>query len=301
MKRPSLKSIKHKKAFTFVELLIAMVILAIVSGAVIMLAYTYFNHFEQANELSMARERGIMVATYLEKRILNAGLGMPTMGNSFTDAFEGLWNHADFAGEEWEGPVFEPEAGAGYSDKLMVAYAIPSGVYTISSGDIGSAASSVAVSRPVDSGKIDTSSDGNTKGWVVFPSVPMPFRITDYNNSAGSETVDLLAKEQTWYLAENDELHHVRFMAARVDETDGRFKVKDLTLSGEQPVVEGILGCRFSLDEENSVLSVSILARGDRRYSRPVSGSSLSGWGAVDEEWRHYYLAVVVKGWRVRN
>ena len=71
--------------------------------------------------------------------------------------------------------------------------------------------------------------------------------------------------------------------------------------NGLQPVVEGIIGWNFSLDE-NKVLTVSVLARGNKEYSSFVSPASIPGWdGVVDNESRKYYLVVVNKGWRIRN
>jgi hypothetical protein len=134
-----------------------------------------------------------------------------------------------------------------------------------------------------------------TKGWVVFPSVLMPFRII----SISTDEVTIKAASDNWYLPANDELNHVRILRAFV-ETE-RFMAQDMTVSAVQPVVEGVLGCRFSYDDETKVLAVSVLTRGNRSYSRLVSPAYMTGWGPVDENWRHYYLSVVKKGWRVRN
>jgi prepilin-type N-terminal cleavage/methylation domain-containing protein len=290
------------KAFTFVELLIAMVIVAIVSGAVIMLGYTYFNHFEQSTELSMARERGIMVVTYLEKRILNAGIGMPSRGTSFTASFEGLWNATNLKpytdSRDWDAPIYMPEIeenDISSSDELMIAFAVPSGVFTTVSADIGNSDVTVDMSGTVDGTKIEDDATV-TKGWVVFPSVLTPFRII----SAPTDEVTIrAARDYHWYLPANDELHHVRILRAFVEAEN--FMAQDMTVGGAQPVIEGVLGCRFSYDDETKVLTVSVLTRGNRSYSGLVSPANMTGWGPVDENWRHYYLSVVNKGWRVRN
>ncbi len=132
---------KKLKGFTLTEILIAVLILGIVGGSVLMLGHTYIKHFEQANEITVAKDRATMVLTYLEKRILHAGLGMPLKAEEFEAAFEGLWNHQDFQGEQWQRPVQEPEPpsfGEPYSESevLLVAYAVPTTIFSISSGDI---------------------------------------------------------------------------------------------------------------------------------------------------------------------
>lgn len=292
------EGLKQKKAFTFVEILIAMVIVAIVSGAVIMMAYTYFNHFEQSNELSMARERGIMVMTYLEKRVLHTGIGMPLSSDLFDDAFSGLLQGSISA---WTQPLDSPEDETG-STELRVAYAVPSGVRTIASADVGTTATTIELSGPTGSAIDTTYTETKTKNWVVFPSLRMPLRVAGHDDSPGSETIDVLAKvdePEGWHVPPNDQLHLVRFMRAFAD--GGIFKVEDMTAgNGEQPVVEGIVDCTFSIDNAG-VLSVSVLARGNRRYDRYVAPASIEGWGAVPEDERYYHLTAVNKGWRIRN
>lgn len=288
-------SLKKRRAFTLTEILVAVLIMAIVAGSVMMLGYTYFKHFEQANEITIAKDRATMVMTYLERRILHTGLGMPASADDFVDGFAGLLT-GDL--EEWDSSIFSPE-NEDSSSTLKIAYALPSGVYSIESADIGTTASAVRISKTIDVGNFDFS-DSSTKGWVVFPSVTTPLRITAVDNTSGSESVSLQSKTGNWYLPANDELFYVRFMEATVD--DGKFKIKEHTLGGGlQPVVEGVIGCNFSLDE-NKVLKVSILARGSKKYSSSVSPASIPGWdGVVDNESRKYYLVVINKGWRIRN
>lgn len=300
----------YKKGFTFVELLIALVIVAIVSGAVIMLGYTYFNHFEQSTELSKARERAIMVITYLEKRILNTGLGMPDSG--FEDAFKGLWGNPDLQDLEWDTPIVSPDEEGVSSDILRIAYAVPSGVYTTAQGVVDDAGKEISISDTIIV-EVDSSI---TKGWVVFPSTVkypaarIPLAVETYTggtevtlksvNSPGSVTQ---AK-----VSQNEEVHYVRFLEASVDDKnedikEWQFKAKDLAIAAgggaEQPVVEGIVDCEFELNEDG-VLFVTVLARGDRSYSHYVSPATINNF-AVPEAARHYHLTVIKKGWRVRN
>jgi len=311
----------YKKGFTFVELLIAMVIVAIVSGAVIMLGYTYFHHFEQANQLSMARERGIMVVTYLEKRILNAGLGMPGTDddNDFKDAFGSLWSADAFdpyttptASRDWNGPIYLPEVEEDQkhsSNELVIAYSVPAGVYATSQDYVTEGERPIEISVLSSGFKDKLSNDPNdqkeTKNWVLFPSIVeypssrLPLLITNKFDT-GNTTIWLKTIKGSGKIAENDELHHIRFMHAYVEEET--FKVDDLTIAHNQPIVEGILSCRFSYDEPKNLLEVSILARGSKQYSSYVAPADLNGWGTVENnDWRKYHLIVVNKGWRVRN
>jgi prepilin-type N-terminal cleavage/methylation domain-containing protein len=308
----------YKTGFTFVELLIAMVIVAIVSGAVIMLGYTYFNHFEQSTELSMARERGIMVVTYLEKRILNTGLGMPGTDddNDFSDAFGDLWSAIAFdpytASRDWNGPIYLPEVEEDQkhsSNELVIAYSVPAGVYATSQDYVTEGERPIEISVLSSGFKDKLSTNPNvqkeTKNWVLFPSIVeypssrLPLLITEQFDT-GDTTISLRTIKGSGKISENDELHYIRFMHAYVEKET--FKVDDLTIAHNQPIVEGILSCRFTYDEPTNLLEVSILARGDKQYSSYVAPENLNGWGTVEnDDWRKYHLTVVNKGWRVRN
>ena len=300
------------RGFTFAEILVAILIMAIVAGSVLMLGYTYIKHFEQANEITIAKDRATMVLTYLEKRILHAGLGMPVSADEFADSFEGLWAHQDFQGERWQRPLQEPEPPLlgetyGESEKLLVAYAVPSSIFSISSENVNNDdanPTSIEVSDlditmlPENPPQLN-----QTKGWVVFPSVKWPLKVKARENTSDPKTIELSVNGQKRHVLVNDRLHYVRFMEAKVE--DGSFKVKDLAISniksGLQPIVEGILDCRFRLDK-NGVLAVSILARGNKKYSGFVSPVDVPDWGVVeDSEWRKYHLVALTRGWRVRN
>lgn len=300
------------RGFTFAEILVAILIMAIVAGSVLMLGYTYIKHFEQANEITIAKDRATMVLTYLEKRILHTGLGMPVSADEFADSFEGLWVHQDFQGERWQGSVHQPEPPGpleqyNESEELLVAYAVPSSIFSISSENVNNDdanPTSIEVSDlditmlPENPPQLN-----QTKGWVVFPSVKWPLKVKARENTSDPKTIELSVNGQKRHVLVNDRLHYVRFMEAKVE--DGSFKVKDLAISniksGLQPIVEGILDCRFRLDK-NGVLAVSILARGNKKYSGFVSPVDVPDWGVVeDSEWRKYHLVALTRGWRVRN
>ena len=187
MKSSQRRNMNRLKGFTLTEILVAVLIMAIVAGSVMMLGYTYFKHFEQANEITIAKDRATMVLTYLERRILHTGLGMPVSADDFIDGFAGLLT-GDLDG--WDLPIYSPELDNS-SSILQIAYAQPTRIYTIESADVGLTDVPVRVSDTID-GFID--SDISTKGWVVFPSVTMPFRIKDVVESAGSVTITLFAK-----------------------------------------------------------------------------------------------------------
>jgi len=303
---------KKLKGFTLTEILIAVLILGIVGGSVLMLGHTYIKHFEQANEITIAKDRATMVLTYLEKRILLAGLGMPLQAEEFEAAFEGLWAHQDFQGNRWQRPLQEPEPPLlgetyGESEKLLVAYAVPTSIFSISSGDVNNNdlnPTTIEVSDLDEEKLVEDLTGQTTNGWVVFPSAKWPFKARKTSGySSDPKTITLSVNGKKRHVLANDRLHYVRFMEAKVE--DGSFKVKDLAISniksGLQPIVEGVLDCRFRLDK-NGVLTVSVLARGNKKYSAFVSPVNMPGWDVVaDSEWRTYPLVALARGLLVGN
>lgn len=312
---------KKLKGFTLTEILVAVLILGIVGGSVLMLGHTYIKHFEQANEITVAKDRATMVLTYLEKRVLHTGQGMNVSADEFEAAFDGLWEHQDFKSfkdikdRRWQRPIQKPKPPGSLepyseSEELLVAYAVPTGTYTTGSKQVvPSTGEEVDISD--EPAHIEGGDAKVTKGWVVFSTLPVPFFVTKDIPpvSGGKTTITILARplpqggSKPWPVRANDELHYVRFMEARVE--DGLFKVRDLAISniksGLQPIVEGILDCRFRLDK-NGLLAVSILARGNKKYSRFISPVEVPHWGTVkDNEWRKYQLVALTRGWRVRN
>jgi len=307
----NLSFFRKLKGFTLVEILVAILIMAIVAGSVLMLGHTYIKHFEQANEITVAKDRATMVLTYLEKRVLHAGLGMPLSADEYVESLEGLWAHQDFQGGQWQRPVQKPELPAAWeeyseSDELLVAYTVPTSIFSITSGDVST---DDGHPTPIEVSDLDITmlaenQPNQTKGWVVFPSVKWPLKVKAGDNSSETKKITLSVNgPKNRLVLVNDRLHYVRFMEAKAE--DGSFKVKDIAVSnlksGLQPIVEGILDCRFRLDK-NGVLAVSILARGNKKYSGFVSPADVPDWGAVkNDEWRKYHLVALTKGWRIRN
>jgi len=76
------------------------------------------------------------------------------------------------------------------------------------------------------------------------------------------------------------------------------------TGTGNQPRVQGISGIHFELDANAGILSVAILARGNKRHDNVASASPPNGWDlswGFSAEDTHYRLSTLQAVWRIRN
>jgi hypothetical protein len=102
-----------------------------------------------------------------------------------------------------------------------------------------------------------------------------------------------------------DQVYMLRGMVAGVTGgTNPSFFTNDLMGGGPQPRVQGISGLHFVYDSDNGILSVSVLARGNRRHDAQITPSAPDGW---DPSWgfstedTHYSFSVLQTSWRIRN
>jgi prepilin-type N-terminal cleavage/methylation domain-containing protein len=82
----------RSRAFTLVEVLISMVIVAILGGAVVMVLWVFFNVFSQTEDYGSSRQEIEFAIQVLGREITNVSLGMPNnkLGNgqdSFAESF----------------------------------------------------------------------------------------------------------------------------------------------------------------------------------------------------------------------
>jgi hypothetical protein len=260
-----------------------------------MLGSIYLTHFTQSDELSTATERDIMVVTYLENRVLQSALGMPGAGAASTD-FETAFNELLTGSSPVDLSDWSEAVNVIDGNTLLLAYGMPSGLYTTDSCDCDYGVNeTVTLSGAIDTTKISTSYSTSTEGWVTFPSFGGVFAVEGISGS------DLILKpKRGGFLSTNSEMYYVRFLRAYVE--NGKFYSEDVTRQSPQAVVEGIIGCQFEWDDEDRLLTVAVLGRGNKRNTSMVTPQTMSGWdGVISDGDRYYRLSVVRRGWRVRN
>ncbi|QTX31260.1 hypothetical protein KAR29_07575 [Aminithiophilus ramosus] len=271
--------------------------------------FLFSGHFTQTSELVSARQRGEMVLAILEGPVLHCGLGMPSDPDAFEKAFGGhsiaFWRQAL--------RVLDRGTGGDRAEKgeLQLVYAFPlrgsvDGARILADGDVSFDAASGRVTVPltasIPSGTFELSAS-QIKGWALFPTAGLPFRVRGYSAAKG---LTLEPQTGSGTIARYDELHALRALKAYL--IDGTFFVDDVSAGGAQPQVDNIAALHFDFDAATGFLFVTVVAAGERADERPLydSPSDLPGWPDLSlpdfsTKWRYRRLVVVQRGWRLRN
>lgn len=295
---PSVK----KDAFTLVEILIAVAIMAIVLLSAVSFLFSFILNLEQTDEHTAAMQRAEMVLTIISNPILQSGIGMPSETAEFHECFDGL---STISG--WSGPV-EVVTTTNVNDTLHIAYGIGTGL-GVESSDVGSVGDGETAVLTLSSSPEANAFSVNTlsvpKGWCLLPASGIPLRVTALSGSELSVAVASGSAISADF-SQFDQLYMLRGMEAGVtSEANPVFYTNDIgTGTGDQPRVQGISGLHFVFDSDTGILSVSILARGNKRHDNEVSASPPDGWESswgFSTEDTHYRLSVLQTAWRIRN
>jgi hypothetical protein len=158
----------------------------------------------------------------------------------------------------------------------------------------------------------------SVKNWIVFGSMipdlyPMwaykePQKLPDKSAVLSLKWNKPPGADVTIFIPENDELFYLRSMECNtiLNNGDYVFTTNDLTGSGWQPRVSGVIDVRFELLGDGNLLRVTALTRGKTRYDTMVTRGNPSGWPeeyarAIPDEARHYRLLVSKTSFALKN
>ncbi|NCC97028.1 MAG: prepilin-type N-terminal cleavage/methylation domain-containing protein [Synergistales bacterium] len=298
---------KRRKAFTLVEVLIALLITSVIGGSAVSLLYTYLKNYEQSSEYTTALQRGQMVLSILQPVVLNGALSIP-WGDEFADLAPQL------GVPSMKEPLEVHDRGSMKSGDLSVFYVLPSNIGSSVAIDDISANFSVPLfptGYTLGDLKSFLSSAYMTPGdtverWVLFPSAQIPLKSSQvptdmsvtFNGSPGA----IGGK-----ISQGDRMFILRHLRAYVGLQPGQ-SIPSLFISdngnGAMPQVLGIRRVFFEWDTSTHNLRVWILSQGDGLFPSPISQDvewpSSSGYTLTSDDFR-FYLAVSTADWRVRN
>nr|WP_321503408.1 prepilin-type N-terminal cleavage/methylation domain-containing protein [uncultured Dethiosulfovibrio sp.] len=299
---------KRRKAFTLVEVLIALLITSVIGGSTVSLLYTYLKNYEQSSEYTTALQRGQMVLSILQPVVLNGAFSMP-WGDEFADL-------SPYLGvPSMKEPLEVYDKGSMKSGDLSVFYALPSKIGSSVAVEDISVPFSIPL-FPVGYTLSDLNSflssaymtPGETSGlrWVLFPSAQIPLKTSQlpvdmsvtFNGSPGGVG---------GRISQGDRMFILRHLRAYIGIQPGQ-SIPSLFISDNgNPPMPQVLGIRrifFDWNPSSSNLRVWVLSQGDGLFPSPISQDvqwpSNSGYALTSDDFR-FYLAVSTADWRVRN
>ncbi len=299
---------KPKKAFTLVEVLLALLITAVIGGSAVSLLYTYLKNYEQSSEYTKALQRGQMALSILRPVILNAALGVPSDLGDFSALCSSM-------GLSMSSPLEIKNYSGMASGDIRLLYSLPS---CFGAGEVvDDISSSFSLSlfpgdRPlVDLEQVLKSAytkpgDTEAQRWVVFPSAGIPLRTSEIPKKL-SIAVDGSPGKTRGSISLGDRLFILRYFRAYIGKQPGQSIPSLFIVDNANVPMPQVLGIRrifFDWDGEGKLLRAWVLSQGDSLYSEPldqtVEWPSSSGYTLTSDD-KRYYLAVSVADWRVRN
>lgn len=273
--------IHRKVALSLVELMISIVILLIISTPLLSTLRVSTNRMLSYTEFIKAYTRTSRVEALLKAPLFYCGLGMPVSAIKYKQSF-GNQKYAPF---QWEGPISICRGPSGFDNsELRVSYARPGSIRLTEMTQSDTSEGEVKLHRSPDLNEIgDTFSDNSsdTRNWVFFPTSIPPS--APYCVMGLSEKVMTVKNGmgRPFSISKGDMVHNLRAMTVYAN--NDVLYTKDFHTAGDQPRISGILDIRFDTDIKHKIVSVYILARGDRIYDSP---QEIKG----KEEWPEEYI-----------
>ena len=318
------KIMKPQKGFSLVEMLLALAIMMIVSIVLVIMLSRFVELFFSDDEQVLAKQRGMDVIKMLEVPVLHTALGIPAnipgdpdrkdvFQRTFTDTGPNPKKNPPFLA--WGSPLL---ISGIKSDDLRILYGIESGVFQKDEDrnvfSSSSLVTKLSLTKPLNPAYVSQSNPQLTYGWITFPGQMLPMMVKSGLNTASP---DVEARRKSIQTAKYDEklnaFGEVLYLQARrvwVDSDDVFHLMEvlnsDVIGSGPELTVPGVLRIQFNAIENNHVLSVNILTRGDTsddahekrlRDSRP---ELINRWGITSDEAK-FVLEETSIQWRIRN
>ncbi|MDO4218843.1 MAG: hypothetical protein Q4C78_02510 [Synergistaceae bacterium] len=264
------KSSSHR-GFTILEILLAFAItlpaIFIISRTIATVSDSYWRMLDRR----IATSRANSVFALLKQPLYHAGFAMLSgkefsshFFSSITEPFSWGWAISCVTNE-----------------KIRIFYALP--LYTLVKNNISTDAGSCAIdfTSAIDANKFSVSAY-NIKSYVILKSANIDnkvFRIT----SATSNYIRVISQTDSSYsIGKNDMVMGLRAIEASAN--NGIFYTNDFRTSGVQPRIDGIWKIHFVYDEIKRLVTVTLIATGDRECDTPrVEGKEILPSELIDE------------------
>ena len=317
--RRTKKLMKPKKGFSLPELLIAIVVFLIVGLITLNLLSDFISFFVSDDEQVLARQRGMDVIKVLEVPILHSALGIPANipGDTYRqDVFQRTFPAATNAPfRNWGSPL---SISGSKNDDLRILYGKASGVFQLDENkdafSINPLEETLRLSEPLSALNVSLDAPGRTNGWITFPGQMLPVTI---KSGLGTDEPVVQAYRESIQTAKYSEkinaFNEVIYLQARrawVD-NDNVFHLMEVISSdaqgtGPDLTLPGVMRIRFARVENNHILSMDVLTRGDSRDPGRIQKLKntrpdlVSRWSITDDE-AEFVLEETSMQWRIRN
>ena len=319
------KIMKPQKGFSLVEMLLTLAIMSIVSIVLVIMLSRFVELFFSDDEQVLAKQRGMDIVKIMELPVLHTALGIPAnipgdddrkdiFQRTFTDPGPGSpRKNPPFL--TWGSPLF---ISGSKSDDLRIIFGKESGIFQKDENRSAFSSSSLEatlnLTEPLNPAYVSQTNPQLTYGWITFPGQMQPMMLKSGLNST---TPVVEVRRKSIQTAKYDEklnaFGEVLYLQARrawVD-SDNIFHLmevlnSDVIGSGPELTVPGVLRIQFSATENNHVLNMDILTRGDLsddtrekrlKDSRP---ELITRWGITSDE-AQFVLQETSIQWRIRN
>ncbi len=281
--------VRMRRGLTFVELLIALIIVGILGGVSTTLLYSFMDNFDQSSQYTTALERGQMVFSILEPAILACGWGVPSSPDRFATAFT---SDSNLGKPGWTLPMNVVNRGSLSGAELRLVYGVALRKETSAMVDLVPGATVIVPLLGTDVPDVSTA----YRRYGSFPSVRYPIKLSSPTVGSINASYRGPAPITT---ACFDPLILLRTMEVYVQ--NDVLYVAD-NMGAAQPVVRGVEKIYFEKLPGN-VLRVSVLTRGDDTcdptLQTPVNWPR-SQDVPVSTDYNHR-LVLSVGTWRARN
>ncbi|GHS88251.1 hypothetical protein AGMMS49957_09430 [Synergistales bacterium] len=301
--------IRARSGFTFVEVLLSLILGGVLSVAVVEAAATVVRLETRMANRSLALERGWNVLSVLEPRALHAALGLTASYRDGDSPLPGRWAHGPLY--IWRDALFpadEDGDGVFRGRGLSVLYSIPSGLRADLHA-IKEIENNLYISLLGDASQLDDRLPVNTasdiRSWTVFPLSGRPVSISNHSVAAGHSsswlTIRLTGVQPPIQLYPYDELHYLR--AARFFAENAGLYAETFTTAwkSQGEMLEGVLEMWFEWTPSKRRLEVWILTTGGEssvKNSRPSEWPASAPWKA---DFERQDMAVTFGSWILKN
>lgn len=253
----------RSKAFTMLEILLAFAITLPILLVIARVSATISGTYWKMLDRRIATSRAASVFSILQDPLYHVGFAMLPESDFSSQFFTTIVEPFS-----WRCPISCPT-----SDKLRIIYAAP--LYTLIQNNVATedGACNINFTTAIDANQFSVSIY-DIKTYVILHSTTAENKVFRIVSLASSSLRVISKTDDKYVIGKNAMVMGLRAMEATVDE--GVFRTKDFRTTGVQPRINGIWAIHFELEKSKKLITVTLIASGDRECDDPrVEGKEI--------------------------